>query len=393
MTDSPMGGSSVGNPPQETTPIPVMGAVTAPVAYQQQSQKKHKPGFSILVLGIILCFIALAALAAVLVFAFMRPFSSVDAPAPPQISQVEKAFSDAKVKAPDLSSFMYIKIDGMSEPELSNYKTGNVTEDPSAKGSFHCDGTADSTVENEYVKAVTPLTVKMTHAANSEEWVAGGVDEGAPSVSPTGPADMEAIQANMQNILKGYDQDLANQFVDCEVRPEASLNTQGGTIIFNLSKVVGEETKTCAVSADVTWGNNGWDIKVTGVDGLEAPAEEQPAEPEEPQEVEVVEEAPAPSENQGGGTTEIYPTMLLECWSGDLVRIPGTIQVQDNGSVLLRTDDVIRVVFNGMNYITTYFELTGSGSWQNGQHVIVEGAISATGTNPIAPLVINLNYI
>ncbi len=84
--------------------------------------------------------------------------------------------------------------------------------------------------------------------------------------------------------------------------------------------------------------------------------------------------------------------MLLECWTGDLVRVPGTIQVQPNGSVLLRTDDVIRVVFNNMTYITTYFEIMGSGSFVNGQHVIVDGAISATGSNPIAPLVINLNY-
>lgn len=391
-------------------PIPV---VTAPPAsgYQQPNAPQKKPGSKLLVIGIILCTIALAALAAILYLVFAKPFSSVDAPEPPQVSEVQTVFEDSTIPAPKLDGFLYIKTDGLSDPELSDFKTSSVTEEAGAQGTFTCNGEAKAAFQNDYVSAVVPLTVKMTHAAESTSWVPGGVDEGDPEVSPTGPADLEAMQANIQNILKGYDQDVANQFVDCEVRPEASLNTQGGTVVFNLSKANGEEVRTCAVSTDVAWGSNGWDVKVTGITGLEQePAEEAPAEPEPTEEATEPEPEPEPQPEQsapssngstsnggngggnGGGSTELRPTMLLECWSGDLVRVPGTIQVQSNGSVLLRTDDIIRVVFNNMTYITTYFEITGSGSFQNGQHVIVDGAISATGSNPIAPLVINLNW-
>lgn len=397
----PFSGSVARSQPSSDNLIPVPVVAPAPQAgygVNQQPPKQKKPGSKLLVIGIILCVIALAALAVILVFVFLRPFSSVDAPEPPQISEVETAFKEATIDPPKLDGYLYIKTDGLTDPALSEYKTGNVTEDSQAKGSFTCNGEAKATYQNDYVKAIVPLTMRMTHAAQSTSWVPGGVDEGTPDVSPTGPADLEAMQANIQNILRTYNKDVAAQFVDCEVRPEASLNTQGGTVVFNLSKTTGEETKTCSVNTNVTWGNTGWQVEVSNITGLEEEAHpEEPAEPEE---------TPAPSgdsnsnsgNNNGGGSsneggsTNLNPTMLLECWSGDLVRIPGTIQIQQNGSVLLRTDDVIKVVFDGRTFITTYFEITCSGTWQNGQHVIIDGAISATGTNPVAPLVINTNY-
>lgn len=359
----------------------------------------------LLIIGIILCTVAVVALAAILFLVLVRPFNNANAPEPPQVSQVQEVFEDASTPTPKLDSFMYINDEGLSDPELSDFKTGKVTEDSSAKGSFICEGEARATFQNASVKAVVPLTVPMTRAAEATSWVPGGVESGSPEVSPTGPADIQAMQDNIQNILKGFNQDVANQFVDCEVRPEASLNAQGGTVIFNLSKAVSEEeVKTCTVNTDVTWGDAGWDVKVTSVDGLEEEpaAEEQNEEPLEPESTDggdrgsssgsgtvIIEQG---SSSGSGGSTELYPTMLLECWSGDLVRVPGTIQVQSNGSVLLRTDDVIQVIFDGRTYITTYFELTGVGSFQNGQHVMVDGAITANGSNPIAPLVINIGW-
>lgn len=406
----------------EIVPIPVVAAAPVSSAHHssnpQKQPKGSKPGSKLLIIGIILCVIALVALAAILFLVFARPFEKVDAPEPPPISEVESIFSEATIPAPKLEGFMYIKTDDLSDPEVADFKTGAVTEDGAAKGSFICDGQASATFQNSSVKAVIPLTVKMTHAAESTSWVPGGIEQGDPDVSPTGPADIEAMQANLPNILKAYNQDVATQFVDCEVRPEASLSTQGGTVVFNLSKVVNDEEKTCSVNTDVTWGNDGWDVKVTSVAGLEEPVpeEEAPAEPQPAPEQPAASSSEtssgentgstsstpstppssSSSDNQGGSSsgnsTELYPTMLLECWSGDLVRVPGTIQVQSNGSVLLRTDDVIHVIFDNKTYITTYFELTGSGSFQNGQHVLVDGAITANGTNPIAPLVINMGW-
>ncbi len=361
----------------------------------ENAPQPKKSGSRMLIIAIILCVIALAALAVILVFVVIKPFDTANAPQAPQISEVEQAFNSTEIDPPSLSGYMYIKTDDLSNPKISQYSVGSVTEDPSAKGSFTCEGRAEAEFENDYIKAVVPLTVKMTQAADATSWVAGGVEKGKANVTPTGPADLDAIQANLQNILKSYNQDLANQFVGCEVRPEASLNAQGGTIVFNLSKTEGDQTRTCAVNADVTWGDSGWNVKVTSVSGLEEPTET-PAENQEPATEPTPDDSasnpPSGSSSGNSGSSELRPTMLLECWSGDLVRVPGTIQIEQNGAVLLRTDDVILVRFNNRDYITTYFEITGSGTWQNGQHIILDGAISATGSNPIAPLVINTNY-
>ncbi len=386
----------------DIVPVPMIApGASYPVAAPPQPpaqppQKKSAP--KLLVVSMILCVLALAVLAGILIFVLMRGQDATPAPAPPQISEVESAFTSTKIDPPTLSGYMYISTEGFTDAKLSQYSVGSVTEDPSAKGTFTCEGKAEAEFENEYVEAIIPLTIRLTHAAESTSWVPGGVEKGKPQVIPVSPPDMEAIQANLQNILKDYNQEVANQFVGADVQPEASLNTQGGTIAFHLSKAEGDQVKSCTVNANVSWGDSGWQVKVTEVTGLDQPAEEeQPAE--QPSSDEAIEPTPddsASDPDSGGsnnsGFSELRPTMLLECWSGDLVRVPGTIQVQQNGSVLLRTDDVILVRFNGRDYITTYFEITGSGTWQNGQHVILDGAISATGSNPVAPLVINTSY-
>ena len=80
--------------------------------------------------------------------------------------------------------------------------------------------------------------------------------------------------------------------------------------------------------------------------------------------------------------------LQLVCNTGDLVEIPGTIHF-DNGKILLRTDDEIRVIYNGTAYTTNYFELQGAGSWTNGQHTVIIGTLTANGTMAQAPLILS----
>ena len=84
--------------------------------------------------------------------------------------------------------------------------------------------------------------------------------------------------------------------------------------------------------------------------------------------------------------------MLLVCYSGDLVQVPGVIEFEGS-HILLRTDHVIRVELDNRVFITTYFELTGNGGWYRGEHTTVIGEISATGSLGKAPLVINVDYV
>lgn len=373
--------------PPAPTPVPTL--IQAPPAnFGMPPQKPKKNGSGILFVGIVLCTVALVALAAILYLLFGQ--QKVVAPEPPAITEVESAFKDATIKAPSLENFAYVKTGELSGPELSDFKAGAVTEDSSAKGTFICNGEAKATYTNSSIKITVPVTIKFTHGKDATKWTPGGAESGSPTGTPTGPADVEAMVKNIQTILKSYKQEVATQFVGASVTPEANLTEKGGTVIFGLTKETESGTKSCAVNTDVSWGSSGWQVKVTSVDGLEEPTPN--PEPEAASKPTL----PTPSGGSSGGSdsdasTPDKPKFALDCNPGDLVQLPGTIQVQANGSILLKTD-VILVNYGGRKYVVSYFEIQGAGSWQNGQHVTIIGSINNNGTNSLAPLVISTSY-
>lgn len=356
----------------------------------------------LLIVGIIILVLALLSLAVAMLFVF-KPFGlfeeEVNAEAP-STSQVETMFKESDFEDKILNGFQFVNTEDMQDPKFKNTKVGEVKRTDGGNKDIYCDSTCDVEVMNNSISASTTLSMRLTYDKESSSWKKGDVQIGNVSATPEGPADIMAIQESIPSLLRSFDSSVAAQFQGSEITNQSSLTKEGGTASFVLTKPAeGEgEAKTCTVNTEVKWNDSrGWQVTITSVDGIEEPeepAQEEPA-PEEPTPEEPSSTnngaAQQPSSGSSGGNSGSQPTMLLVCYSGDLVQVPGVIEFEGS-HILLRTDHVIRVEFDNRVYITTYFELTGNGGWYRGEHTTVIGEISATGSLGKAPLVINVDY-
>lgn len=358
----------------------------------------------LLIVGIIILVLALISLAVAMLFVF-KPFGlfeeEVNAEAP-NVGQVEEMFKSSDFEKNMLSGFQFVNTENMQDPKLKSTKVGEVKRNDANK-EIYCEASTDAEVANDSISASTTLSMRLTYDKDSSSWKDGGVQTGNISATPEGPADIAAIQESIPSLLRSYDSSVAAQFSGSEITSDSQLTKDGGTASFVLTKAAeGEgEAKTCTVNTEVKWNDSrGWQVTITSVDGIEEqpeePPEEQPA-PEEPAQNNEPAQQPSSGGSSGGnggngGNSGSQPTMLLVCYSGDLVQVPGVIEFEGS-HILLRTDHVIRVEFDNRVFITTYFELTGNGGWYRGEHTTVIGEISATGSLGKAPLVINVDYV
>lgn len=366
------------------------------------SQKK---GNHAIIIAIICVLVALIALGTTLFFIFdpLHLFNeSIDAD-PPSTTEVEKVYNEDKtIQNQVMDQFQYVNTDNVKGPDLTNITIGDVKQNESGNKDIYCDTSATARFSNNDIDATANLTMRMAYDKNAGEWKAGEISVNSPSAEPLGPPDIKMIEDNIFTILRAYDSAGALTFSGATVSSDAQVDKNGGVAAFTLTKTdeATGETKTCTLNTNIDWNNsNGWNVRIDSAEGLE--------EADQPQ------EGPAENNGEGNGTDSTNnptdssssssggnnnssgnsnnPTMLLECWSGDLVQVPGVIEF-DGPHILLHTDHVIKVVFNGQTFITTYFELTGNGGWYRGEHTTVVGEISLTGSLAKAPLVINVDY-
>lgn len=363
----------------------------------------QKPTSKLLIAGIIVLVLALIALAVAMIFVF-KPFGlfeeEVNATAP-TIGEVEALFEEGDVEESMLSRFTYVNTEDLEPLVLKNTKVGEVNRNNSGNSKeIYCEATADAEVRNNSITATTTLTMRLVYDKDSGSWRSNGVQTGNVTGTPEGPADITAIEKNIPALLRSYDSAVAADFSNSEIASEANLTKEGGTASFVLTKPAeGDgEAKTCTVNTEVTWNDSrGWQVDITSIDGLDStdqvpdePAPEEPTPADSGANSSGSTQPPASSGSSGGSSGQ--PTMLLVCYSGDLVQVPGVIEFEGS-RILLKTDHVIRVEFDNRVYITTYFELTGNGGWYRGQHTTVIGEISASGALGKAPLVINVDYV
>lgn len=393
---------------------------------------------NLLLVGIIACIIAIIILILALLIIEFKPFGlfSDDFTAePPSELQIKTEFERGTLPKPDVEVFRYVDTTDLEMTDLGEYEAGVVQYAGSGKDrKASCEAKAEATYENDNIMIVQPLYITMTYDRDNKSWTGGNVRTGTIEAVPLAPPDPSLIGKNISNILRSYDPSLATLYADAEVTDESTLNDNGGTITFTLTKAPeeGAEGETpeadpaagaeatpatplvCTVNCEISWNDAlGWVVKVNSVYG-DINTSGTPAETPEAPAADPSNPAPeTPSTDNGGSTagnggsgsgsgngsgngngattitteTEVQVLQLV-CNTGDLVEIPGTIHFT-NGKILLRTDDEIRVIYNGTAYTTTYFELQGSGSWTNGQHTVVIGTLTATGTLPQAPLVLS----
>lgn len=393
-------------PPAPTNlPVAVPGPDYHPVAGgvnpsgPQPKQPKKRNG--LLVVGIIVCILAAAVLAVALFYLMNRPADKIDVPAPSE-SAVEEAFEEANINSPTLTNYAYIDTEGLDDPQISDIHVGEVTQNGTGDSQkISCSTTAQVIFQNSSVNVEQTVQMPFTYNTKNSEWDAGkpSVQSSSEKVTPTGPADIAAIQEALPELLKAYDENIAAQYEGAEIAASGDLNETGGEITFALAKDNADGTHIQTdVNVGVVWDSNkGWVPTINYVG--DAPAGDQPANGDQGQDQQDPNASGDQNQNAGNPSGDAVQNpsgdqndMYLPCSTGDLVEVPGVIEYRDN-RVLLRSDYTIRVVLDGRTYITTYFELTANTFVvTNGAHVSVIGEISATGTLPQAPLMISLDY-
>lgn len=384
-------------PQQQTVQLPTIqppaiGQVTGARAPVQPDGHSN-----LLRVGIIAAIVAALVLVISLILVIFKPFGlfeeqlQVDRPS---TTEVEDAFEDANLPEPDLSTFAYVSDADLERTSLKNFKAGEVQYSKSnGSTEAYCEVTADAEYENDSVSVEQNLTMRMDYDKGGSRWRAGTARSGSVSAQPEGPADIDAIAENFPNLLRTYDPKIGAMYVGGTTTATSSLTAKGGTAEFTTTKTEGETTRTCTANAEITWSDtSGWNVSITSVTGdIEPPAEEQPAETITPEPVPPSNSSSSGTSSGGGGGDGA--TMGLVCFTGELVEVSGTIQFDNSGAILLKTNGRYRVILDGRTYVTDYFEIGArAGGYQNGQQVTIIGEISYRGAIAQAPLFINANY-
>lgn len=388
-------------PQQQTAQLPTIqppaiGQVTGSRAPRQPDSHSN-----LLRVGIISAIVAALVLIVSLILVIFKPFGlfeeqlQVDRPS---TTEVEDAFEDANLPEPDLSTFAYVDDADLERTSLKNFKAGEVQYSKSnGSTEAYCEATADAEYENDSVSVKQSLTMRMDYDKGSGTWEGSTARTGSVSAQPEGPADIDAITENFPNLLKTYDPKIGAMYVGGTTTATSSLTAKGGTAVFTTTKTEGETTRTCTANAEITWSDtSGWNVNITSVTGdIEPPAEE-PSGGENAGEA-VTPEPVAPSNSSSSGTSSggggDGATMGLVCSTGELVEVSGTIQFDNSGAILLKTNGRYRVILDGRTYVTDYFEIGArAGGYHNGQQVTIIGEISYRGAIAQAPLFINANY-
>lgn len=392
--------------PTQQMPPMVQPAPNAPRyaghVYPAAPPKPHKKRRSgLLVVGIVVCVIAVALLAFAIYYVTNRsaesvPDANVDAPSS---EMVEEAYRNADVGTPNLSSYSLVNTSDLQGPEISNVTIGEVSVNGKGEeAAVVCNTNAVAAFQNGFVKVTEPVTLRFTYDQGASEWKAGTVQASSPQVEPTAAPDVMAIQEQLPALLSAYDASIASQFQGAEIAASGDMTVEGGELTFALRKVNDDGTSAqCDVNVDVSWKNGvGWNPTINWVGEITGDGAVQPQPGENP---EGGKPGPQDPSSSSAGTSSGASTpssgsgeMLLECFTGDLVEIPGIIEYQ-NDRVILRADTPIHVILDGRSYTARYFELIANNFMVTvGSHVAAIGEISATGTLPQAPLVINLDF-
>lgn len=389
-------------PQQQTAQLPTIQP--AAIGQMMGSRTPHQPDShsNLLRVGIIAAIVAVVVLIISLILVIFKPFGlfeehlQVDRPS---TTEVEDAFEDANLPEPDLSTFAYVDDADLERTSLKNFKAGEVQYSKSSGSTeAYCEVTADAEYENDSVSVKQTLSMRMDYDKGNSHWRAGTARSDSVSAQPEGPADIDAIAENFPNLLNTYDPKIGAMYVGGTTTATSSLTAKGGTAVFTTTKTEGETTRTCTANAEITWSDtSGWNVSITSVTGdIEPPADENQGSTEESAGA-VTPEPVSPSNSSSSGTSSggsgDGATMGLVCFTGELVEVSGTIQFDNSGAILLKTNGRYRVILDGRTYVTDYFEIGArAGGYQNGQQVTIIGEISYRGAIAQAPLFINANY-
>ena len=319
----------------------------------------------------ILALIALAILGyfAYLIVINMNAGGIVQAPSGPANTQVETDFK--KNARPQYDSMKYLSDTSAGSAEVENIEVGRVvTTSNEITVGYSCEVTADVKFSNTSINSTSKMRMKYSYNAVLHSWDAGEISVEKSNYRPNSGPDMQKIQDDAINLLTAYDSSSGTEMNGATSSRSGDISKEGGETTLVLTKK-GAGTNGAdlvkSMTTRVEWSElEGWVASVTRVtasgEGLEDEAKKKEEEEKKKQE-----EAEKKQSTQA--------TMELECSSGSLVQLTGTV----NGTTL--TTEMTRYVIDGTEVTTDKVVVSGDTSGMDSSSTYaINGYISLNGS-------------
>lgn len=303
-----------------------------------------------------------------------------NAPDPPSDSIAKTAFE--KAEAPKYDNLKYIKDKSKGSSKVENIHVGRVVRSTSSgQGSFICETKADVTFTNSSVEAVAKMRAPLNYNSLLKSWSSGSVEFESVNYKPVAAADVDAIQKDIFEILKAYDESSATKMEGAEVTREGTLDKNGGELTFTLTKkgqgvdanqsnstqntTNGKRDLVKTLKVRVAWSDiEGWSAKVTW-EGTKGEVQE--------------------FNDDNNDNEDLEPTKQLTCTTGDYIDLSGTVSGNS-----LKTDDVIKFTLDGESIVAQNITLQDAASkYPDGMYASIIGKISKSSDGEIVLTVQN----
>lgn len=325
-----------------------------------------------------------------------------NAPDAPEASTTEGAFRTST--APSIANLKYVSTDPLSFVSVDNIKVGRVVSKNGESG-YTCSVKADVIYKNTSMQATSRVNATYNYNSVLKTWEASNTEIENTNFTPVAPADDTKIQEDLMSMISEYDNESATKIQGAEISKEGELTEEGGILTFTLTKKEsGAETNSeseinSSSDTNNTIANNGNTINDSS--GNNTNAQNLPNDNSKTKQdlVETVKIRVAWSDIDGwqaniiwlgtkgesdasqssdktkeeGEETEADATMELNCTSGSLVQLEGTVTENQ-----LKTA-VTKFTIDGQMVVTSTIYLSGNYTKYSGASNVV-GTISTNGS-------------
>ena len=268
----------------------------------------------------------------------------VQAPEGPSTAQAQGDFK--KATAPGYSTMKYLSDTSSGTPTVENVEIGRVvSKTGEVSVGYSCEVTADVKFSNSSINSTSKMRMKYSYNSLLHTWESGEITTEQSNYHPNSGPDLNKLQDDALNILSEYDSNAGSKMKGCSITREGEISKDGGETTFTLTK-----TGAGANGADlvkqmktrVMWSEvSGWVAGATWVSTTGAGVGDDENQSTDDQETK----------------TEEVATQELECTSGELVQLSGSIS-----GTTLTTTNMTKYVIDGSEYKTKDVVLLGNTS-------------------------------
>lgn len=277
---------------------------------------------------------------AYLIVVNMNAGGVVQAPSGPTNTQIESDFK--KIARPQYDSMKYLSDTSTGSAEVENIEVGRVV---STSGEitvgYSCEVTADVKFSNTSINSTSKMRLKYTYNSVLHSWDAGDTSVEKSNYRPNSGPDMQKLKDDAINLLSGYDSSAGTEMKGATVVSSGDIPKDGGETTLTLTKKSASsngEDSVKSMTTRVEWSEiEGWVASVTRVTST----------------TETSTSNKETKEKDSTTTENKQATLELECTSGSLVKLTGTV----SGTTL--TTEMTKYVIDGTEVTTDKVVISG----------------------------------